>query len=122
MVIDGHDVRKLVRTVWFRTVLPELSAPWQEHLLTALVAAGPIADHPLKVDRRDVRLSEMPCEQLKELVAKTSLPEPARTDVDLLLAVARLWGDSALQRFNFAAASPDGGRSRLAHALLALRK
>jgi cell division GTPase FtsZ len=120
--VDGHEVRKLVRTVWFRTVLPRLSAEWRERLLAAMVAAGPIPNHQLKQDRREVRIGDLSYEELKGLVARIQLPESARADIDLLLAVGRLWGESSLARFAFADIDASGGRSRLAHVLAALRK
>jgi hypothetical protein len=120
--IDGNEVRKLVRTVWFRTVLPRLSAQWRERLLAAMVAAGPIPNHRLKQDRREVRIGDLSYDELKRLVARIQLPERARADTDLLLAVGRLWGESSLARFEFADVDAPGGRSRLAHVLAALRK
>jgi hypothetical protein len=122
MEIDGHEVRKLVRTVWFRTVLPRLSAQWREQLLAAMVTAGPIPNHRLKHDRREVRIGDLSYDELKSLVARIQLPEGARADIDLLLAVGRLWGESSLARFDFADVDAPGGRSRLAHVLEALRK
>ena len=120
--IEAAEVRKLLRTVWFRAVMPLLSNDWRERLLGALVAGGPIPDHLLKIDRRDARLSQLRLAQIQDLVARTHVDEAARADVDLLITVARLWGEEAMERFEFATSAGTPERSRLASVLLGLRK
>ena len=113
---------KLLRTVWFRSVVALLSNDWRERLLDALVASAPIPDHLLKVDRRELRLSQVPHAQLQDVAARSHLDEAARADIDLLITVSRLWGVAALERFEFVNESAATERSRLASALLGFRK
>ena len=88
-----------------------------------MVAAGPIPNHRLKQGRREVQIADLTFDELKGLVASMQLPERARADIDLLLAIGRLWGESSLARFDFAdVEAPPEGRSRLGHVLAALRK
>ncbi len=108
--------------MWFRTVVPRLSAEWRERILEALVASASIPNHVLKVDRRATRLSELGYPQLKELFAKTYVEDAARTDLELLITVGRLWGAEALRRFQFAGVSEHSERSRLTSVLQGLRK
>jgi len=122
IAVDGAEVRKLLGTVWFRSVMPLLSDGWRERILEALIVTAPIRDHLVKVDRRDVRLSEVRPEQLKDLVGRTPLTEAARADVDLLVNVSRLWGGAAVERFTFVNGSGHHERSRLASMLLGSRK
>jgi hypothetical protein len=56
---------------------------------------------------------------LQEL-AKTSTLAAIRPDLDLLLAVARLWGEGALRRIRFTDAVPNG-RPMLASLLQGMR-
>ena len=120
--IEAADVRKLLRTVWFRSVVALLSSDWRERLLDALVANAPIPDHLLKVDRRELRLSQVPHAQLQDVAARSHLDEAARADIDLLITVSRLWGVAALERFEFVNGAAATERSRLASALLGFRK
>jgi cell division GTPase FtsZ len=120
--IDGREVLKLLGTVWFRGVVPQLSQEWRERILEALVTSAPIPNHLLRVDRRGVRLSELSHAQLKDVFARAYVPATARADLELLLTVGRLWGPQALERFRFAGASENNERSRLASMLQGLRK
>ena len=120
--IDGREARRLLTTVWFRGVVPRLSAAWRERILEALVASTPIPNHMLKIDRHAVRLSEVSHAQLKDLLANTSPADAVRADLDLLLTVAKLWGEQALKRFHFTGVSEDGERSRLSSVLQGFRK
>jgi cell division GTPase FtsZ len=122
LAVGGGEVRKLLGTVWFRAVLPLLSPVWRERILRALVESASIPNHILKVDRRDMRLSDLGYERLKDLFAKSHVPDAARADVHLLLTVARFWGPDALGRFEFAGVARDPERSRFASALLSLRR
>jgi len=120
--ISGGDVRKLLGTVWFRGVVDVLSPRWRDRILDALLSNVAIPDHHLKLDRRDVRLSELSYAQIKDVFSRNYVADVVRPDLDLLLTVARVWGAEALARFEFAGAPTDRERSRLASVLLALRK
>ncbi len=119
--IDAAEVRKLLGTMWFRGVVPRLSEQWQRRVLDVLVGSMAIPDHVLKVDHRDVRLSELTFAQLSDVVGRIKVPETARPDVDLLISVGRIWGGDAVGRFQFVAAAPNGERSRFVGLLQGLR-
>ena len=119
--IDGGEVRKLLGTMWFRGVVPRLSDKWRGRVLDALVSSMAVPDHLLKIDHRDVRLSELTFAQLSDVVSRVFVPEVARADVDLLLSVGRLWGGDAISRFQFVAAPQNGERSRFVGLLQGLR-
>ena len=90
-------------------------------MLDVLVGSMAIPDHVLKVDHRDVRLSELTFAQLSDVVGRIKVPEGARPDVDLLVSVGRMWGADAMGRFQFVAAAQNGERSRLVGLLQGLR-
>jgi hypothetical protein len=119
--IDGSEVRKLLGTMWFRSVVPRLSQPWRDRVLEVVADHAPIPNHRLKIDGHGVLLSDVSHAQLSDLVKRTSLPENVRSDVDLLIVVGRLWGGDALRRFHFAEPPPDGERFRLGALLQGLR-
>jgi cell division GTPase FtsZ len=119
--VDGDEIRKLLRTMWFRDVVTQLSEPWRRRLLDELVGSKAVPDHVLKVDHRDTRLSELTYEQLTDLVKRVSIPEAARADIDLLISAGRLWGGDAIGRFQFAPIAANGERSRLVGLLQGLR-
>jgi cell division GTPase FtsZ len=98
--IESADVRKLLGTVWFRSVVPHLSAGWKTRVLDALADGVAVPNHQVKRGRQLVPLSEMSYEDLQEL-AKTSTLATIRPELDLLLAVGRLWGEDALRRIRF---------------------
>lgn len=120
--ISGDEVRKLLGTVWFRGVVAMLSPRWRDRMLNALLSSVAIPDHHLKLDRRDVRLSELSYAQLKDVFSRNYVADAVRRDLNLLLTVARVWGAEALDRFEFAGTPADSERSRLASVLMALRK
>ena len=120
IAVDGLEVKKLLGTVWFRTVVPRLSEPWRTRLYEALVEDVVIANHIVKVGRRLVPLCELPGPQVVELADNLSLPASVRPEVDLLAPIARLWGDGALARLRFSDAASPSESSRLA-ALVGLR-
>ena len=120
--ISGGEVRKLLGTVWFRGVVAVLSPRWRDRILDALLSSVAIPDHHLKLDRRDVRLSELSYAQIKDVFSRNYVADAVRPDLNLLLTVARVWGAEALDRFEFAGAPADSERSRLASVLMALRK
>ena len=120
--IDGAEVRKLLATMWFRGVVPRLSEQWRQRVLDVLVSSTAIQNRLLKVDHRDVHLSELTYAQLSEVVSRVSVPDAARADIDLLMSVGRLWGGDAMGRFQFVAGAQNGERSRFAGLLQGLRR
>jgi cell division GTPase FtsZ len=118
--IDPADVRKLLGTVWFRGVVPRLSDAWKTRVLDALAEGVTVPNHQVRRGRQIVPLSDMSYEDLLEL-AKTSTLAAIRPDLDLLLAVGRLWGGEALRRIRFTEATPNGTPTRLAGMFQGLR-
>ena len=119
--IEAADVRKLLGTVWFRGVVPRLSASWKTRVLDALVEGVAVPNHPVRRGKQHVRLSDMSYQDLLEL-AKTSTLAAIRPDLDLLLAVGRLWGEDGLHRLRFADAMPNGTPTMLAGLFQGMRR
>jgi len=70
-------------------------------------------------------MSELGLAQLSDAVASQSLPDAVRQDVELLAAVARLWGDGAIRQLQFremAAPPPTSGLSNLLQGIRARAK
>ena len=111
--IEAAEVRKLLGTVWFRGVVPRLSEAWKGRVLDALVDGVVVPNHQVKRGRQGVPLGAMNYEDLQEL-AKTSTLATIRPELDLLLAVGRLWGEDALRRIRFTEETPNGAPTRLA--------
>ena len=65
--IDASEIRKLLGTMWFRDVVPRLSEQWQRRVLDVLVDSMAIPNHVLRVDHRDVRISDLNFAQLSEV-------------------------------------------------------
>jgi cell division GTPase FtsZ len=122
MAFAGMEVRKLLTTVWFRSIFPSLSAAWRERLLAALVEDVITPNHVVKWRRGGTPLRELSYADLKEIWANTFLPEAMRVDLELLLVVGRLWGDEALSRLRFAELEPADGSSKLGALLHSLRQ
>jgi cell division GTPase FtsZ len=101
--IDGAEARKLLTTMWFRTVLARLSRDWRERLLNVLVECVSVSDHPVKLGRKTVHLRDLSYAQLQDIGSKMSLHDVARPDLDLLITVGRFWGADAVKRFRFVA-------------------
>jgi cell division GTPase FtsZ len=99
--VDGREVRKLLDRMWFRSVVPRLSDRWRERLLGALLATVTVPNHLVKAGRQPVRLSELSCDQLKDVLSRCSVEDDLRTDVDLLVTVGRLWGPGALDQVSY---------------------
>ena len=100
--IDLAELRKLLGTVWFRTVFTQLSQPWRDRMLDILLQSGPIPNHAVRAGRRTARISELTYEELRQVPIETILPDAVRGDVQLLIAVGTLWGPDAIARFTFA--------------------
>jgi hypothetical protein len=99
--IDGADVRKLLGTMWFRSVVPRLSQAWRTRLLEALCGSLEIPDHIVALGRQQARLSELNSVRLREASTSLAVPEAIRADVQLLLMVVQVWGEDALRQCHF---------------------
>ncbi len=99
--VDGADVKKLLGTLWFRGVVPLLSADWRTRLFDALRTSAEIPNHVVRLGRHQTRVSELGQAQLREVVASQSLPDAVRQDVELLAAIARVWGEDAIRQLQF---------------------
>ena len=117
----GLEVRKLLTTVWFRSAFQGLSDAWRERLLEALVEDVVIPNHAVKYRRGVAQLRTLGYAEMKEIFSNTFVADAARTDLELLLAVGRLWGEEALSRFRFADAERGEGASRLGALLQSFR-
>ena len=114
--IDLADLRKLLGTVWFRTVFTHLSQPWRDRMLDVLLQGGPIPNHVVRAGRRTARISELTHEELSPVPLETILPDAVRGDVQLLIAVGTLWGPDAIARFTFAEDPEEHSRRRFSFA------
>jgi cell division GTPase FtsZ len=121
MSIDGHAVKQLLGTFWFRSVFPELSSSWRERLLEALAASVAIPNHVVSKGRRALHLADASGDDLKEIADKTNISGAVAADLQLLLAITSLWGDEARPRLQFVAVEPPPAPSRLG-ALLGLHR
>ena len=119
--IDGAEVRKLAGTVWFRGVVPKLSAEWRTRLLDALAEDVEIPNHPVKTGRRNVFLSDLDYQELQEL-SRTSVLTGLKGDFDFLLTIGRLFGGDAISRLRFAEVAPAPERSTLVNLVPGLRR
>jgi cell division GTPase FtsZ len=115
--IDGLEVKKLLGTMWFRAILPRFSELWRTRILDALVNDVALPNHVMRVNRRTVSLSDLDCDQIQEVAAKSWVPDAARADLELLAAVGRLWGAEAIKRFQFGPA-PERRESSMFASLL----
>lgn len=111
--IDPLELRRLLGTLWFRSVLTQLSGHWRDRMLETLIASAAVVDHTMKFGRKTVHLRELSIEQLQEIRAKTMLPDDVQADVDLLITVGRFWGPDAVQRVHFVAAPERSGPSMM---------
>ncbi len=100
--VDTTELRRLLSTMWFRTVLSRLTRDWRERLLHVLTESATVPDHVVKRGRQTIHLRELSYEELEEMSSKTSVPDSIRPDLDLLIAVGRFWGADAVKRFRFA--------------------
>jgi cell division GTPase FtsZ len=101
MSIDGAEIKKLLGTLWFRSVFPRLSTHWRARILEALLTSLIVSNHALRLGRRIVPVSQMTVGELKQAMTETILPDAVRTDVQLLVMVGTLWGQEALERVAF---------------------
>jgi cell division GTPase FtsZ len=119
--LEGAEVKKLLDTMWFRTVLTRLSQDWRDRILDVLIESVPVPDHVVKVGRRTMYLRELSHAQMQEMVSKTFVPESVRPDVDLLITVGRIWGAEALGRIRFIGATERPESSKVASLLQRFR-
>jgi cell division GTPase FtsZ len=99
--VDGADVRKLLGTLWFRGVVPQLSAEWRTRLFDALRTSAEIPNHVVRLGRLQARVSELGHDQLREVAASRSQPDAVRQDAELLAGIARVWGEDAIRQLQF---------------------
>src|SRR6185436_7847659 len=104
--IDAAELRKLLGTVWFRSVFPRLSRSWRDRLFEVLIDGVSFQNQVLTVGRQFVPLSSASYSQLNDVIARTDLPDLVRSDVQVLIAVGRLWGEEAMQRCRFTGEMP----------------
>ena len=109
--VDPGELKKLIGTVWFRSVFPRLSIAWRERLLAVLIDSIVIPNHLLKVGRRDILLQNAGLAELKEVFAKSPVTNAVCGDIRLLMSIGNLWGPESLQRFQFSGGSPASDRS-----------
>ena len=115
--IDAVELRRLLGTIWFRSVLTRLSPHWRDRILETLRASAGVPDHTVKFGRRTVHLRELSYEQLQEIRATTLLPDDVQSDLDLLITVGRFWGPDAVKRFQFVEAPGRSGASMMENLL-----
>ena len=99
--IDSVELRKLLSTMWFRTVLARLSGDWRDRLLDVMVESMPVSNHRVTIGRRTTHLRELTYEQLQEVASSMSVTDTVRPDLDLLTTAGRFWGADAVKRFRF---------------------
>jgi len=121
IAIDGSEVRKLLGTMWFRTVVPRLSQEWRTRILDVFVEGVVVPNHVVRVGRQSMRLGDVPYAQLQALTGSSQVPDTIAADVDLLATVGRLWGPEALTRVRFGDAPAQPASSRFADLLNAMR-
>jgi hypothetical protein len=99
--IEGSEIRKLLGTVWFRSVFRHLSPHWRDRLLDVLVDDIRIRNHAVRDGRRTVRLSHMSPEALKRIAIDVTIPDAVRGDVQLVMTIGTMWGNDAVSRITF---------------------
>jgi cell division GTPase FtsZ len=120
ILIEGSAVKKMIDAVWFRSVFPRFSLSWRERLLESLASGVVILNHGLSRGRHTVHLADGSYEDLQQIAEMRVASGAAATDLHLVLAVGRLWGEDARQRLRFVDAPATEKSSRLG-ALLGLR-
>jgi hypothetical protein len=106
MAIEGETVRKLLSTLWVKSIFPLLSDAWRARLLDVLQRQVEIPNHMMRLGRQQVRLADMSHEQLKNIAANTLITGPVGADMQLLIGVGNLWGPSSVGRLRFGEAPP----------------
>jgi hypothetical protein len=101
ITVDPAEMKKLLGTLWFRSVFPRLSQTWRERTLNVVLENAVIPNHTLRVGRRDVFLSNVQHSELKELFSQLSIPEDVRADVRFVMTVGHLWGAESVARLRY---------------------
>ena len=113
MPIEGAEVKKLLGTLWFRSVVSRLSPALKERILDVFVESVAIPNHRVRRGRDLVKLSDLSYTELQEAV-RTSILDVIKPDLDLLLTVGRLFGRDAVRRIRFVEPAMNNDRSALA--------
>ena len=66
--VDGADVKRLLATFWFRSLVPRLSEEWRTRILEALLTSGGIPDHLVRIGRHTRHLSRLSHDQLRTVM------------------------------------------------------
>jgi cell division GTPase FtsZ len=111
--IEGAEVRKLLGTLWFRSVVPRLSPALKERILDVFVESVTIPNHRVRRGRDVTTVSDLSYTELQEAV-RTSVLDVIKPDLDLLLTVGRLFGPDAVRRIRFVEPAVNNDRSALA--------
>jgi hypothetical protein len=119
--IEGPEVRKLLGTMWFRTVVPRLSQEWRARILDVFVDGVVVPNHVVKGGRQAMRLGDLSFSQLQALVGTSHVPDTIAADLDLMVTIGRLWGEEAIGRVRYGEASSHSTSSRFAGLLNAMR-
>jgi hypothetical protein len=101
IAVHGAELRKLLVTVWFRAVFERLSESWRAWLFEAVTELVPLTNHVVRIGRHHVPLSDVSVAQLSEFATRTDLPDAVRSDVQVLTAIGRFWGEDALRECQF---------------------
>jgi cell division GTPase FtsZ len=121
LTINETDLKKLLGTLWFRTVFPRFSETWRQRLFDVLVESTIVPNHVLRVGRQEIPLSEIPYSQLEEIFSKVSVTDAIRGDLRLLMAVGSLWGPESLSRLQFGNSKHNRESSKLSGLLHGFR-
>src|SRR5215510_2279156 len=78
---DGAEVKRLINTLWFRSVIPRLSREWRDRLLDVLIDSVLLSDHPVKLGRQSAHLRELSYAQLQDLAARIPVLDEVRPDL-----------------------------------------
>jgi cell division GTPase FtsZ len=119
--VEGGAVKQLLGMFWFRSIFPRFSPSWRERLLEALAASVVVPNHALSGGRHAVHLADASYDDLNEAAATLTVNGPAGTDLHLMLAITRLWGEEARRRLKFVDVAAPEGSSRFG-AMLGLRR
>jgi cell division GTPase FtsZ len=96
--IEGTELRRLLGMMWFRTAFGRLPDGWRQRLLHLLIESTTVPDHTVKRGWQTIRLRDLSYEELDEIGSTTVVPDAIRPDLDLMIAVGRLWGADAVRR------------------------
>ena len=75
VVVTASEIRKLLGTVWFRSVFTRLSPAWRERLIAELVESVVLLNHQFRIGRRDVALGDLGPAEVRNVFANASIAE-----------------------------------------------